>query len=147
MAQLNTAVTNGEVAYTNEGSQFWTGQNYFTLEQVFLGGITVTGTATITGFLTGGLTRIEIESRTSMVTAPNGALALQVKSYGVEYFLCATDSLGEETFLGARPMTKAQRNAISSAPDSLIIYQTDNTPGFRFRENGVWVKATMTADP
>jgi hypothetical protein len=44
-------------------------------------------------------------------------------------------------------ITKAQRDAIASPPDNLVIYQTDNTPGFRFRENGAWVKHTTTADP
>lgn len=43
-------------------------------------------------------------------------------------------------------MTKAQRDAISSPPDGLAVYQTDNTPGLRVRENGVWVKYTSTAD-
>lgn len=43
-------------------------------------------------------------------------------------------------------MTKAERNAIPSPPDGTLIYQTDNTPGLRVRENGVWVKYTSTAD-
>lgn len=44
-------------------------------------------------------------------------------------------------------MTKAQRDAITAPPDGLTVYQTDNTPGLRVRENGAWVRYTATADP
>jgi hypothetical protein len=44
-------------------------------------------------------------------------------------------------------MTKAQRNAIGSPANGLIIYQTDNTPGIRFYDDGAWVKPTTAADP
>lgn len=44
-------------------------------------------------------------------------------------------------------LTKAQRNALVSPANGLVIYQTDNTPGLRVRENGVWVKCTTIADP
>jgi hypothetical protein len=52
-------------------------------------------------------------------------------------------------FKGLLPprMTKTQRNAIASPADGLEIYQTDNTPGKRLRENGAWVKFTTVADP
>ena len=43
-------------------------------------------------------------------------------------------------------MTKADRNLISSPANGLMVYQTDNTPGLRVRENGVWVRYTATAD-
>lgn len=43
-------------------------------------------------------------------------------------------------------MTKTQRDAIASPPDGLVIYQTDNTPGPRWRVNGGWYAATLTAD-
>jgi hypothetical protein len=43
-------------------------------------------------------------------------------------------------------MTKAQRNAIVSPVNGLVVYQTDATPGLRVRENGAWVKYTATAD-
>lgn len=38
-------------------------------------------------------------------------------------------------------MTTAQRNALPSPPNGMIIYNTDAVPGgqFEFRENGVWV--------
>jgi hypothetical protein len=42
-------------------------------------------------------------------------------------------------------LTKAQRPA--SPANGMIIYQTDNTPGFRFYENGAWVRPTVAADP
>lgn len=48
---------------------------------------------------------------------------------------------------GASPMTKAQRNGISSPFGGLTIYQTDSTPGLRVYENGAWMKYTATADP
>ena len=35
-------------------------------------------------------------------------------------------------------MTQAQRNAINSPADGLLIFQTDNTPGFYYYENGSW---------
>jgi hypothetical protein len=44
-------------------------------------------------------------------------------------------------------MTKAQRDAIASPANGLIIYQTDNTAGIRFYEGGAWVRPTVTADP
>jgi hypothetical protein len=43
-------------------------------------------------------------------------------------------------------MTKAQRNAITTPANGLVVYQTDNVPGLRVRENNVWVKYTATAD-
>jgi len=36
-------------------------------------------------------------------------------------------------------MTKAQRDAISSPATSLLIYQTDNTPGFYYFNGAAWV--------
>jgi len=44
-------------------------------------------------------------------------------------------------------LTKSARNAISTPPNGLLIYQTDNSPGIRSYENGAWVKPTVTADP
>ncbi|HOK37996.1 MAG TPA: hypothetical protein PLC87_04930 [Bacteroidales bacterium] len=35
-------------------------------------------------------------------------------------------------------MTQAQRNAISTPADGLLIFQTDNTSGFYYYENGSW---------
>ena len=52
----------------------------------------------------------------------------------------------DKGFLPPR-MTKAQRDAISSPSNGVMIYQSDNTPGIRVRENGAWVKYTATADP
>jgi hypothetical protein len=45
------------------------------------------------------------------------------------------------------PMTKAARNALVSPPNGLTIYQSDNVPGLRYRENGAWVKFNTVADP
>ncbi len=36
-------------------------------------------------------------------------------------------------------MTQTQRNAISSPVEGLLIYQTDNTPGFYYRKGSLWV--------
>lgn len=44
-------------------------------------------------------------------------------------------------------MTKAQRDAIASPADGLVLYQTDNTPGLRMRVSSAWVKFTTSADP
>ena len=43
-------------------------------------------------------------------------------------------------------MTKAERDAITSPPDGLIIYQTDNTPGLRIYNGTNWMKFTETTD-
>jgi len=37
-------------------------------------------------------------------------------------------------------MTKSQRDAISSPAEGLIVYQTDNTPGYYFRKSSAWVQ-------
>jgi hypothetical protein len=44
-------------------------------------------------------------------------------------------------------MTKAQRNAIASPDNGLIIYQTDNTEGLREYRAGAWGILGFTADP
>ncbi len=36
-------------------------------------------------------------------------------------------------------MTQAQRNAITTPPTSLLMYQTDNTPGFYYYNGSAWV--------
>jgi hypothetical protein len=46
----------------------------------------------------------------------------------------------------ARRITRAQRNALTPT-NGMVIYQTDNTPGLRFYENGAWVRPTVSADP
>lgn len=43
-------------------------------------------------------------------------------------------------------MTKAQRNAISSAATGMVIFQTDNTPGLRAYNGTHWVRYTETND-
>src|SRR6056297_2662015 len=40
-------------------------------------------------------------------------------------------------------MTQAQRNAISSPATSLLIYQTDNTPGYYYWDGSAWVQLFM----
>ena len=48
-------------------------------------------------------------------------------------------------------MTKSQRDAISSPATSLIIYQTDNTPGFYYNagtpSSPNWVRSSNSNDP
>lgn len=44
-------------------------------------------------------------------------------------------------------VTKAERNSIPSPPDGLTVYQTDHTPGIRYRQGGSWVKPVVQADP
>lgn len=39
-------------------------------------------------------------------------------------------------------MTQAQRNAIVNPPAGLIVYQTDNTPGFHFNNGTGWVQVS-----
>lgn len=89
---------------------------------------TTTGTEVIRSTLAG--TRIEPGG---VSANPEATAALDV----------ASTSKG---FLPPR-MTKADRNNIVSPANGLIIYQTDNTPGIRFYENGAWVKPTTSADP
>jgi len=43
-------------------------------------------------------------------------------------------------------VTKAQKTAMTPA-DGMIVYQTDNTPGFRGYVNGTWFIFSMAADP
>jgi lysophospholipase L1-like esterase len=43
-------------------------------------------------------------------------------------------------------MTKTQRDAISSPPTGLMVYQTDNTPGLRVYNGTNWMRYTETAD-
>lgn len=47
----------------------------------------------------------------------------------------------------APSMTKTARNALASPGNGDIIYQTDNTPGFRFYVEGAWQRIAYTADP
>lgn len=44
------------------------------------------------------------------------------------------------------PMTKAQRNQIATPSDGLRILQTDATPGWRYYNNGAWVRLTEVND-
>jgi hypothetical protein len=44
-------------------------------------------------------------------------------------------------------MTKAQRDAIASPADGLILYQTDGTAGVKARIGGAWYTLNTTADP
>lgn len=43
-------------------------------------------------------------------------------------------------------MTKAQRDAIASPVNGMMIYQTDNTPGLRVRNGTNWMKFTEATD-
>ncbi len=43
-------------------------------------------------------------------------------------------------------MTQAERNGISSPASSLLIYQTDNTPGFYYWDGGSWVRLSVGTD-
>ena len=43
-------------------------------------------------------------------------------------------------------MTEAERDAISSPADGLVIYQTDATAGLYVRSSGVWVKIINRID-
>jgi hypothetical protein len=44
-------------------------------------------------------------------------------------------------------MTKAQRDAIATPANGLMIYQTDGTAGVKARVGGAWVTLNTTADP
>ncbi len=44
-------------------------------------------------------------------------------------------------------MTKAQRDAITTPADGLILYQTDGTAGVKARIGGAWYTLNTTADP
>lgn len=43
-------------------------------------------------------------------------------------------------------MTQAQRNSIGSPATSLLIYQTDNTPGFYYYDGSVWTRLSIGSD-
>jgi lysophospholipase L1-like esterase len=53
----------------------------------------------------------------------------------------ALDITSTTTGLLVPRMTSAQRTAISSPANGLIVYQTDSTPNLYFRVNGAWVAA------
>ncbi len=62
-----------------------------------------------------------------------------------------TDMLLPDGMHWARPvslakLTKVQRDALTGV-NGMMIYQTDNTPGIRFFEDGAWVRPSVTADP
>lgn len=56
-------------------------------------------------------------------------------------------SLAETRPVRLPKLTKAERDTLTGMFDGMRIYQTDNTPGIRIYENGVWQKPTVTADP
>src|SRR6476469_4865557 len=60
-------------------------------------------------------------------TSPNAKAALDVQS-----------STNDKGLLIPR-LTQAQRTAISSPPDGLMVFQTDNTTGFWYCFGGAWV--------
>ncbi|GGM95183.1 hypothetical protein GCM10010967_30730 [Dyadobacter beijingensis] len=43
-------------------------------------------------------------------------------------------------------MKLSERNLIASPADGLLIYQTDNTPGFYFRQGAQWIKLSTAPD-
>lgn len=43
-------------------------------------------------------------------------------------------------------MTQAQRNAITAPAEGLLIYQTDQAPGFYFRQGVQWIKSSTAPD-
>ncbi len=43
-------------------------------------------------------------------------------------------------------MTQAQRNSIGSPVTSLLIYQTDNTPGFYYYDGSTWTRLSIGSD-
>lgn len=55
----------------------------------------------------------------------------------------------DSTTQGVLPprMTKAQRDAIGTPADGLLLYQTDGTAGVKARVGGAWVTLNTTADP
>jgi hypothetical protein len=44
-------------------------------------------------------------------------------------------------------VTKVARNSFAAPKPGQTVYQSDNTPGIRWYDNGAWVKPTTTADP
>src|SRR5262249_6865589 len=65
-------------------------------------------------------------------------------------FASVAGNVRVDTALGALvlpKMTKAARNAIPTPENSMLIYQTDNTPGLREYRNGAWGILGWTADP
>ncbi|WBA41135.1 hypothetical protein [Hymenobacter canadensis] len=75
-------------------------------------------------------------------TLTTSAAAAQTGSVGIGVAVPASTSLLElsSTSKGFLPprMTQAQRNAIASPADGLIVYQTDNTPGLYQRLTTGW---------
>jgi hypothetical protein len=46
-----------------------------------------------------------------------------------------------------RGITKAEKTAIGTPENGMLVYQTDNTPGLRAYVNGAWVIISTAADP
>lgn len=87
------------------------------------------------------LQRLKVYENGATVASPEGISDGTAAPVSVGIELNSTSS----SILVSR-MTKTQRNALT-AQDGMVIYQTDNTPGFRFRSAGAWVNQAGTADP
>lgn len=49
--------------------------------------------------------------------------------------------------IGLGTLTKAQKTAITTLTNGMVVYQSDNTPGLRAYINGAWVIVSTAADP
>lgn len=96
------------------------------------------------GFFVAGANRVIDASALKAVLTLDGCFSLGTTTLE-ESAILQLNSV-TQGFLPPR-MTKAQRNAISGPEDGLLIYQTDNTPGWRGYQGGGWHAINTTPDP
>lgn len=95
---------------------------------------------------TGDLTLATTGGNGDIVLSPNGTGGVGI---GIATPNAAALLQMVSTTKGFLPpqMTKAQRDAIGTPPDGLMLYQTDGTAGVKARVAGAWVTLNTTADP
>jgi len=76
-------------------------------------------------------------------SAENGTVGIGAKPTSASNILELTSTT--QGFVLPR-MTKAQRDAIATPAEGMMVYQTDNTPGLRVYNGANWMKFTETAD-
>lgn len=79
----------------------------------------------------------------------SGGMNIIGASNNVQRVVMGTDASQRANFpqgFIAAPITKAQRDAMT-ASNGWVIYQSDNTPGFRFYQAGAWVNMLGVPDP
>lgn len=101
----------------------------------------------------GGLVVRTIAAGSTVKVYPDTTLSMTIDSAGTAIGTGARNASAkldiQSTTKGLLPprMTKAQRDAIASPANGLVIYQTDGTAGMKAYIGGAWFTLDATADP